>query len=235
LTCSPGSWSNGAYGYDYQWNRDGTPIQGATGSTHKVQALDEGSKLTCTVIALNNAGKSRPANSRARSVPVPHVKGCPKATGRVSGIGIGGLRLGMTPKQARHTYRKSSARGFKDKDFFCLTPEGIRVGFGSSKLLRSLPRSQRRRYSDRVVWISTSNPIYAIHGIRAGATLAAARKRLHLGKAIHIGLNYWYLATDGASTAVLKVRKGIAEEIGIANKQLTHTRKAQRTLMSSFQ
>ncbi len=234
LTCATGSWSNGPYGYTYQWNRNGTPIQGATKSSYKVQALDEGSTLTCSVVALNIAGKSDPATSHGVKVPVPHVKGCPAATGKISGTRIASLRLGMTRKQARHVYKKSSTRGFKYKDFFCLTPEGVRVGYGSPALLKSLPPNRRTEFSGKVVWASTSNPIYAIKGVRAGATLTAARKHLKLGRAIHLGLNDWYLAPDGASTAVLKVRHGLVEELGIADKALTKTRAAQRTLMASF-
>ena len=32
----------------------------------------------------------------------------------------------------------------------------------------------------------------------------------------HIGKNIWYLAPNGASTAVFKVRGGVVDEIGIA-------------------
>jgi hypothetical protein len=85
-----------------------------------------------------------------------------------------------------------------------------------------------------VIWISTANPFYAIHGVRPGASLTAALTALKLGKGFVIGLNDWYLARDGAVTAVLKARAGIVQEIGIADRQLTQGRTAQRTLLSSF-
>jgi hypothetical protein len=47
--------------------------------------------------------------------------------------------------------------------------------------------------------------------------------------------NDWYLAPASAATAVLKVRHGVIEEIGIGVKQLTQGRKAQRTFLTSFQ
>ena len=50
-----------------------------------------------------------------------------------------------------------------------------------------------------------------------------------------IGLNDWYLAPAGAATAVLKVRSGIVEEVGIAERGLTQNRHAQRILMASFE
>jgi len=50
----------------------------------------------------------------------------------------------------------------------------------------------------------------------------------------HIGANSWYLAPNGPSTAVLKVRHGIVEEIGIAVKQLTRGRSAELRFLESF-
>jgi hypothetical protein len=85
-----------------------------------------------------------------------------------------------------------------------------------------------------VIWASTSSAFDAVHGIRAGATLAAARKALRTGAAFHVGKNTWYLAPNGSSTAVLKVRHAIVEEIGIATKTLTNGRKAQRAFLNSF-
>jgi hypothetical protein len=85
------------------------------------------------------------------------------------------------------------------------------------------------------VWASTSNPRYAIHGVRPGALLKAASRRLRLGQVLRIGLNDWYLAPDGSVTAVLKVRRGVVEEIGIAERALTSTRKQQSAFMRSFE
>jgi hypothetical protein len=51
---------------------------------------------------------------------------------------------------------------------------------------------------------------------------------------LHIGLNLWYFAPNGSSTAVLKMRDGIVEEIGIGDKSLTNSRKAQSNFLKSF-
>jgi 6-phosphogluconolactonase len=233
LTCSSGTWSNDPSAYAYQWDRDGTPIQGATHSTYKVQPIDEGQTLTCAVTASNRGG-SASATSKGFEIPVPRVKGCPAATGSLSGIQIGLVKLGMTAKQARHVYTRSSDRGYAYKDFFCLTPYGVRVGYASPLLLKHLSRREPRELAGRVVWISTDNARYAVNGIRAGASLSAAEKKLRHGYYFRVGKNYWYLAPAGKATAVLKVRGGIVEEVGIADKTITAGDKADRILMTSF-
>ena len=160
--------------------------------------------------------------------------GCPRATGRLNGTTLGLVRLGMSRAQARHEYRRSSDRGKHYQDFFCLASTGVRVGYASPVLLRTLPRAVRKRLSGRVIWASTSNRFYAIRGVAPRATIAAAREHLKLTPPFHIGLNFWYLAPNGSSTAVLKVRHGIVEEIGIGDKQITQSRQADLIFLKSF-
>jgi hypothetical protein len=234
LSCSQGSWTNQPVAFAYQWNRDGTPLVGATSSTYTVTSLDEGTTLTCAVTASNVAG-SDSITSGSVNVPVPYVPRCPAAAGPLSGGKLGSIRLGMTREEARRAYRHSSDRGERYEDFFCLTPIGIRVGYASPKLLATLPAPGRASVRGRVVWASTSNPRYAIMGVRPGAVLEAASRRLHVGKVLPIGLNDWYLAPAGSVTAVLKVRHGVVEEVGIADRALTLTRKRQTTFMHSFE
>lgn len=85
-----------------------------------------------------------------------------------------------------------------------------------------------------MIWISTSSAYYAIDGIRPGASTTAAAAKLKLEKVFHIGLNDWYLAPDGAATAILKVRHDIVQEIGVADTQFTRGRAEQRTFLTSF-
>jgi hypothetical protein len=227
LSCSTGSWRGSPTTFFYQWSRDGTPIAGATKSTYTVQSTDEGTTLTCGVDARNVGGYSPVQTSAGVVVPVPHVARCPAASGKVKGSTLGLVHLGMTRHQAAKAFTHSSSRGQKYEQFFCLTPIGVRVGYGSPKL--------PKRYRGKVIWISTSSAHYAVAGVGPGATVTAARAKLKLGKVFVIGLNDWYLAPDGSVTAIFKARGGIMEEIGIAEKALTGTRKAQRTFLSSFE
>jgi hypothetical protein len=161
-------------------------------------------------------------------------RGCPRATGRLLGRTLGLATLGMTRAQARRAYRHSSDRGRRYEDFFCLTPTGVRVGYASPKLLAALSRRDRNRLRGRIVWASTSNRRYSVRGVRSGARLGAARKKLRTSAPFHVGRNDWYFAPAGRSTALLKVRHGVVEEIGIVNAGLAKNRRAQRILVKSF-
>jgi hypothetical protein len=162
------------------------------------------------------------------------VASCPVATGTLSGNTLGLVRLGMTRAQARNAYTHSSNHGKRYEDFFCLSPVGVRVGYASTALLKRVPSRQRATYRGRVVWASTSDVLYAVNGVRAGTTVAAARKQVTLQKPFHVGLNYWYLAANGRSTAVFKVRRGTIQEIGIADTYFTRTRARAQVFLRSF-
>ena len=226
LSCSTGSWSGPPTSFAYQWYRDGTPIQGARSSTYKVQRSDEGLSITCSVIASNDSGMSDVSPSASVAVAVPKVKRCPAATGALRAATLGKVHLGMTRAAARHAFAKSSDRGKKYEDFFCLTPTGVRVGYATKK--------ESTKLAGHVIWASTSSAFYALHNIRVGATVAVARAALKLSAPIKVGRNTWYFAPNGKSNAIFKVRAGIIDEIGIAQKSLTGTRKAEKSFLKSF-
>jgi len=159
---------------------------------------------------------------------------CARASGRLSGRSLGPVRLGLTRARARSLFLRASTRGRRYMDFFCLSPIGIRAGYPSPKLLRTLSRSERSRVRGRVVLALTANRYYTLGGVRPGVRLAAAARRLGTGKGFHIGLNWWYLAPNGPSRGVLKVRHGIIQEIGIANTQLTNNPRADWRFLTSF-
>jgi hypothetical protein len=159
---------------------------------------------------------------------------CAQPSGRLNGRKVGTVALGMTRARARRAFVHFSTRRRKYMDFFCLTPGGIRAGYASPQLLKRLKARQRARFRGRVVFISTASPFFSLRGVRPGATLRAARRVLHLSLPIRVGLNSWYLAPDGSVRAVLKVRRGIVEEIGIAEKSLTANRRIALRFLKSF-
>jgi putative CocE/NonD family hydrolase len=159
---------------------------------------------------------------------------CARPSGRLAGRSLGPVQLGMTRKHVRGLFRRFSTRGRRYMDFFCPARNGIRVGYPSPKLLRTLSRVERHRIKGRAVLALTSNPHYALRGVHPGAGLAMVARRLHVGQGFHIGLNWWYLTPNGRSRGVLKVRQGVIEEIGIADKQLTNHRPAQWRFLTSF-
>lgn len=73
----------------------------------------------------------------------------------------------------------------------------------------------------------------SVRGIRPGTSLRTAAKVLHPSAVFHVGLNDWYIAHDGSSTTVLKVRDATIQEIGVAGIPLT-TRRAERGFITSF-
>jgi hypothetical protein len=233
LSCSTGSWTNDPTEFAFQWIRNGTTLDGATGDTYTLGTLDEGTTLTCTVTASNAAGHAS-AISNAVKIPIPKVPHCPGATGSMTGTSIGQITLGMTRSRARYLYRQHSNHGKQYEDFFCLTPIGVRVGYASPVLLKSVRKQTRRGLKRRVVWASTSNPYYSLDGVRAGESIATAALALGTELPFHIGLNYWYVARKPNYTAVLKVRGSVVQELGIADNSLTTTRKTQNVLMHSF-
>jgi hypothetical protein len=168
-------------------------------------------------------------------IVVPVVTpGHPNPTGTLAGRTLGPLLLGMTRAQARGQYTHSSSHDRRYEDCFTLTGGQVCVGFASPSLFRTLSSRWRRTLQGRVVLALTANTYYALRGVRPGASLRTAAKKLHTGPAIHVGLNDWYLAPNGASTAVLKVRDGKVLEVGIADSTLTRTRQAQLAFIASF-
>lgn len=161
--------------------------------------------------------------------------GCPAATGSLRESRIGPLKLGMTRAQARRALIDSSVeRRTAYKDFFCLTPIGIRDGYLSPALAHTLSGSTRAGLRRRVIWISTSNTHYKLHGVTAGTKLTTVARKLSVGRPFKVGRNTWYVFPTGSVQGIIKVRKGVIEEIGIADRALTTTRGMTSRFLRSF-
>jgi len=186
-----------------------------------VAAVDLGSGTTVLTLV-------RPVGS-----PAPKFV-CAKPSGRLAGVRLGPVTLGMTRGRARSRFARGSTRGRRYMDFFCPAHNGIRVGYATPALLHGLSHSERRRLQGRVVVVLTSNRHYALRGVRPGARLAKVARHLKVGRGFHVGLNWWYLAPNGSSRGVLKVRHGVIDEVGIATARLTQSRPASRRFLKSF-
>ncbi len=160
--------------------------------------------------------------------------GCPAATGRLAGTSLGPVRLGMTRARARRAFAHSTTRGHRNMDFFCLTPNGIRVAYPSSGMLGKLSPKLRRQVRGRVILALTANRHYSLNGVKPQTKLAKVKGRLRPGRGFHVGANTWYLVAAGRSIGVLKVRHGEIQEIGIADRSLTVSRAAARRLLTSL-
>jgi hypothetical protein len=68
LSASTGTWSNTPASYAYQWKRGGTAIVGATSAQYVVQNADNGSTLTVTVTATNQAGSAEATSATTAAV-----------------------------------------------------------------------------------------------------------------------------------------------------------------------
>jgi hypothetical protein len=53
LSSTLGTWANGPTSYTYQWQRNGSNILGATTSTYPLVSADEGTSITCVIVAIN--------------------------------------------------------------------------------------------------------------------------------------------------------------------------------------
>jgi len=68
LTVQPGKWSVRDASFAYQWNRDGVPIEGATGERYVVTVEDAGAELTVTVTASAEGYADGTATTAGKSV-----------------------------------------------------------------------------------------------------------------------------------------------------------------------
>ena len=109
LSCSNGAWTESPTGYTYEWKLEGAVIPGASESTYKVPAGDEGKKITCVVTATDGAGSGTPTPS----APVTVIR-APENTVKpaISGVAAAGETLSCSPGTwsgtvTRYTYQWS--------------------------------------------------------------------------------------------------------------------------------
>ena len=174
------------------------------------------------------------AAGAARRVDPPKASRCPAARGRLSKRSLGPAKLGAKRRQVRRALRGSHRKGSNHVDTFCLNPNGIRVGFARSKVLKRAPRATKRHLRGRSVVVLSSNGRYRLRGVHPGTSLKSAKRRLHLRGGIRIGKDRWFFARRGRTNVVIRARDGAVAEVGIANRGLTSGKRQQRRFLKSF-
>ncbi|MBM2617018.1 IPT/TIG domain-containing protein [Actinoplanes sp. LDG1-06] len=86
LKASTGTWNPKGTAFTYRWAAGGTPIDGATGATYRVQAADLGKRLSVEVTATRSGYTAATARSTATAAvakgPAPVATVLPKITGK---------------------------------------------------------------------------------------------------------------------------------------------------------
>lgn len=228
LTCAPGDWSGNPSSFTYTWTRNGKVISGATGETYLVGIFDEGARIACVVTAHNAGGTGTASSGRKWTVL------CPEPSGKVRSGSVGVFVVGESQGKARKRLNRFRVT-HNHFDNFCLYHGwGIRLGYPSAQLLGMLGAHERKSLKGKVVLALTANRFYALDGVRPGARVASVAHRLHLGTPFHVGRNFWYFVHGSGTVGVLKVRRGVIQEIGLASKALTRTRAQQHAFIRSF-
>jgi hypothetical protein len=197
-------------------------------------ARSHASLPTCDTV-LNQPCRQNEQPVPPGSMTITQNAGCASPTGALSGNRLGPFSLGMTKARARSLLGGASSRGgLRYWDYFCLSSGAIRVGYPSPELLSAQPKHQRAKLRGRAFAILTSNRHFALRGVRPGTRMAKVKRRLKAGRGYQVGQNTWYLCANGRSRGVLKVHRGVIEEIGIASPGLVYTRAKARKALRSF-
>ena len=229
LACVAGDWTNTPIQFDYEWLRDGVAIANQPSDAYTISTLDEGSKLTCSVVAQGPLANSQPVSTTPLSIPIVTTSGCPKTSGSVTRSRFGRIVLGETRAQARAAYAHSTDTKATATDTFCLTPLDLTVGYYPPKLPSSAGKGTRGKLAQNVIWAASASPLLALQGIRTGEALTSIAGGLHLGRPVTVTLTKKMTATwvafpyGPATTGLLQVSDGSVIQVAIAERPDTST------------
>jgi hypothetical protein len=200
-----------------------------TTTTSSTSTVVSGTTPTTTTTSANvPPAPSTPGASDSSAPP------CPQPTGRLGGLSIGPLTLGVTRAQARRTLARFSVTR-SGLDDFCLAAGGdIRAAYPTTRILAAAPKALRASLRSRVILAVTPNPFYALDGARPGERVRTVAKRLHLQAALRINGSDWYVVPGEPANGVLKTHAGVITEVGLLNRRLSENRPAQRQLLGTF-
>jgi hypothetical protein len=225
----------GPEGLSVAWNQ---PRDGVAATYYRRMPLSEfgtpPSPPRTSPAATSPPPTSPPRTSPPPRVPRPARLRCPAASGSISARSLGPIRLGERRSRLRRVLTRAPGRRASYTDVFCFVPVGIRVGFLPPAARRRLGPPAPRALARGAVLILTANRHYSLRGVRPGARVGMARRRLRLRSPIRAGVNTWYLVRVGRVSGVLKVRAGVVREVGIARRRLTYPRPLATAFLSGF-
>jgi hypothetical protein len=185
-----------------------------------------------------STGGGQGAGGGAPSQLLPGILGqgnssrCAPPEGAIKGKTLGRARLGRTRSAERRAFPSFSRRR-AGVDRFCIRGGGhIRIGYMTKRTLGKFAR--RRRRGDRAVLILTTSRHYAIRGVRHGSRVRTLRKRFRRARSFRIGRNRWYVAPGRRTRLVFKTHRRRVEEIGIAERRPTRTRRRAKRFLRNF-
>ena len=134
LTALPGSWTGTApIAFSYQWQRGGSDVAGATGTTYALTAADLDAVMAVTVTATNAAGSGTAASAPAGPVTAAAVAPANTAPPTVTGTPQTGQSLaaqpgtwtGTTPIAFAYQWRRDGAAipGATAATYLCVTAD----------------------------------------------------------------------------------------------------------------
>ena len=155
-------------------------------------------------------------------VPTPSAGPCARVKkGRVHGRRLGPARLGQSRARNRRAF-PSYVRVSLGVDRFCLRDGGqIRVGY-------ALPKPLVFVRSGALLAV-TSSRHFKVAGVRPGRRLK--KKAIRATWRLKIGHDKWLVRRTRHATLLFHAHAGVVREVGIANRALTHSRKASRRLL----
>lgn len=168
---------------------------------------------------------------------------CVHSTSTAGAVHPGHVRLGRERSLHRRTFG-SPGRYRRFMDRYCLRAGGrIRIGYPSTRTLRRLSRSERRRVRRRATLILNSSRRARVGAVAVGAPIAVLRRRVPGLLGVRIGRNVWYTnqASGGARRSprvrsarlVFKVARRRVREVGVADRRLTAGRARMRAFFHS--
>jgi 6-phosphogluconolactonase (cycloisomerase 2 family) len=230
ITCGRGTWTGGPTSFTYQWARNGILLGSATLATYRIHALDAGSVLSCTVTGYLKT-VSAPASSQPLTVPLHQTRDCPAASGVLTPMSLGALKLGYTTKQAMAAMKGSKVSHVSGHTQFCLSPDKIEVGFPDKTLRKLL---QGGPASGHAVWMLTGNPHYSYSNVGIGMSLKGAEHVLNPGVVEQSKSTSIYFVRQAKSTIVIVAnRQGVVQQIGIADNRVTANSKLMLAVAGS--